>query len=285
MPEKHSNRYTVTFVVIICLVCATALSVLSILLSGPQEEAEELYNSQQLLIAAKLLSHDGYFTTREGDLFVHAKFTNDKLVPDKTAQKAKAVQILNLFNNRIDALLVDPQGNLVTFAAAKIDESSYMEEHQKRGFAQLKYKLIYVIKGEGATPYGYVIPINGFGLWDAIYGYICLEPDANTVIGTSWYDQKETPGLGAEISTKEWQNQFSGKQVFMPGPDGTVNFTTSPLGINVVKGEAHAHNAVDGIPGATVTSTGVAEAYRQSLSPYRSFLIKAHNAYKGKNGQ
>ncbi len=42
---------------------------------------------------------------------------------------------------------------------------------------------------------GYVFPINGMGLWDAIYGFLAIKTDGDTVIGISWYDQKETPGL------------------------------------------------------------------------------------------
>ena len=67
-------------------------------------------------------------------------------------------------------------------------------------------------------PYGYVIPINGYGLWDAIYGYLGLETDANTVLGMTWYDQKETPGLGGNIALPQWQEQFKNKVIFQKVP-------------------------------------------------------------------
>ena len=143
---------------------------------------------------------------------------------------------------------------------------------------------IYIIKQKNSDQiYGYVIPINGYGLWDAIYGYLCIAPDGDTVIGTTWYQQSETPGLGGEIATEKWQAQFPGKLIFRESPDGTTNYQTAPLGLIVVKttveqelkNKPAAKSAVDGIPGASKTNEGVTDAYQTSLAPYRSFLIRA----------
>ena len=62
---------------------------------------------------------------------------------------------------------------------------------------------------ENEEPEGYVIPVNGFGLWDAIYGYLAIKPGGNSVIGISWYDQKETPGLGANIAEADLAKSVS----------------------------------------------------------------------------
>src|SRR5690606_10592622 len=129
---------------------------------------------------------------------------------------------------------------------------------------------------------GYVIPVNGYGLWDAIYGYLAIEPNGETVIGTSWYDQKETPGLGANIADAEWQDLFPGKLIFQPRANGEVDPATAPIGIVVVKGRVSevlgdapkAKNAVDGMPGATLTGNGVTDAYRFVLNAYRPFFVK-----------
>ena len=58
------------------------------------------------------------------------------------------------------------------------------------------------------------------------------------------------------------------------------------MGIIVVKGKVvdvyrntpKAKSAVDGISGATLTSDGVTAAYKDSLTPYREFLIKVHKS-------
>jgi len=140
---------------------------------------------------------------------------------------------------------------------------------------------VFVITEPGSKEIeSYVFPIKGFGLWDALYGYLSVDKNGDTVIGTTWYDQKETPGLGGEIATEKWQKQFYGKKIFQQNPDGTTSYTTAPLGIRVIKGQSvrpyEKPSTVDGISGATITSEGVAEAYRTSLAPYRPFLIRAH---------
>ena len=112
-------------------------------------------------------------------------------------------------------------------------------------------------------------------------------------IGISWYDQKETPGLGAVITEPKWQAQFFNKDIFLPNPDRKTNFELAPLGLTVVKGEVQnvmgdkpkAKTAVDGIPGATLTGTGVTKAYHESLAPYRPFLTRLNNEYKKKESQ
>lgn len=297
--KKHyGNVKTILFVVIICFVCALILSILSTLLKKPQQDAERLYNSKQLLISAKILNYnDGFEIKEKSGQFYPAIFDDaSKLLKNANGfQKAKDDQILTLYSERVLPRLTNTDGDIVTFEEAGINKEAYMAAHEKLGFANLEYKLIYVILpnlpssqiNENTPVYGYVIPIAGYGLWDAIYGYLCLEANADTVIGTTWYNQKETPGLGGEIGTSDWQKQFYGKQIFTENIDGSTNFQRSPLGIKVVKTTAKAElgnspaekSAVDGIAGASITVSGVSEAYRQSLGPYRPFLIKAHNKF------
>ena len=111
------------------------------------------------------------------------------------------------------------------------------------------------------------------------------------MIGISWYDQKETPGLGANIAEADWQSQFPGKQVFQAGPDGKVEAETALLGILVVKGKVQevlgnapkALSAVDGMSGATLTGNGVTQAYKTVLQAYRPFLLKLYREGKAKH--
>lgn len=255
----HSNRYIIMFVLVICSGCALILSLLSTSLLPRQERARETYLYEQLLVAANI-------------------------IPPET--KVPQSKILEIYQARVEPRLTNNAGDLFTFDEVNIDESDYLISNQKTGYSKLEYKLVYIVKDENSdATYGYVIPINGYGLWDAIYGYLCLAPDADTVIGTTWYEQKETPGLGAEIATAKWQSQFPGKVIFRENPDGSTNFQAAVLGIRVVKttvtqtyGNAPAgKSAVDGIAGATKTSEGVTNAYQSSLAPYRNFLIRIHD--------
>lgn len=285
------NLTVILFVVILASVCALVLSMLASVLKPPQETAKELDRSQQLLIAAKIYDPSGYFLIQEGEDYVPAKHVgNGVLEKGSEADLASSDEVLTVYRKRIRPILVDDKGEVTTFKDANMNEAEYTADHKKTGYYKQPLKLAYQIVPnpvEGANLeeiQGYVFPVNGFGLWDAIYGYIALKPDGNTVIGISWYEHMETPGLGANITEQEWQDQFPGKHVFQPAPDGKTDFATAPVGISVVRGKVSetvgdvpkAQSAVDGMPGATLTGNGVTKAYKDNLSAYRPFLEKLH---------
>jgi Na+-transporting NADH:ubiquinone oxidoreductase subunit C len=290
-----SNRQTIIFMVILSFTCALILSLLASALAEPKAIAKDLDRSKQMMIAAKILSHEGYFLIRDGEgKTVPAKFSaGGILVPGTLKDIAKQDQLLQVYKRRLVPMLTDKEGRLVTFKEAGLNEENYTNDYRKIGYYKQPYKLLYEIWPNASDstlslkPEGYVIPVNGLGLWDAIYGYIALKPDGNTIIGVSWYDQKETPGLGANISEFYWQNLFPGKKIFLESPDGKTDFRNTPIGITVVKGKVtevlgnspKAESAVDGMAGATLTGNGVTDAYRDVLNAYRPFLMKLHEAY------
>lgn len=289
--SQPSNSYTLLFMVVLSLVCALILSLLASALAKPKEIAKELDRSKQMMIAAKILSPEGYFLLRgkEGEL-LPARMENDGvLVQDDAKPIADRSELLQAYSQRIVPYLVNDKGEIKSFKELGINEMQYESGNKKSGYYKQPWKLIYAILPNGkneekAKPEGYVIPINGYGLWDAIYGYLAIKPDADTVIGVTWYDQKETPGLGANIAEPYWQKLFDGKKIFMESPDGKTDFKTAPLGITVVKGKVaevlgsgpKSKSAVDGMTGATLTGNGVTDAYRVVLAAYRPFLIRLH---------
>jgi len=271
-------------------------------LDEPKAIAKDLDRNKQMMIAAKILSHEGYFLIldNEGKL-IPAKYTPEGLLSSGSIHDiATKDQLLKIYKSRLIPMLVNKDGDLISFKTAGLNEEEYTNIFRKIGYYKQSYKLIYKLlpNPTGKTtaantnsqkPEGYVIPINGFGLWDAIYGYIALKPDGNTVIGISWYDKKETPGLGANIAEPQWQNLFPGKKIFLENADGSVDYKTTPIGITVVKGKVaevlgsspKANSAVDGMSGATLTGNGVTDAYREVLDAYRPFFIKLHEANSG----
>ena len=109
--------------------------------------------------------------------------------------------------------------------------------------------------------------MNGAGLWNKIWGYIAIDAaDHSSVVGADFGNAGETPGLGAEISTPHFADQFKGKQIFREGV-----FT----GIAVVKSGQVAEDKdyVDGISGGTLTSNGVNDMLAASLAPFQQFLL------------
>ena len=121
---------------------------------------------------------------------------------------------------------------------------------------------VFVCDVDGQTKY--VLPIYGAGLWGPIWGYIALNDDKDTVYGVYFSHQGETPGLGAEITTTKFQDQFLGKHVM---ENGTV-----ALGVEKHGKVAKPDYQVDGISGGTITSKGVDAMIKDCLSMYNSFL-------------
>lgn len=111
----------------------------------------------------------------------------------------------------------------------------------------------------------YVIPLNGQGLWGAIWGYMAIDYDRNTVYGAVFDHESETPGLGAEIATEEFGHRFDGKVLFKY--DGLISITVTKKG----SGSGMA-GSVDAISGGTLTSRGVENMIRTGMEPYFKYL-------------
>jgi Na+-transporting NADH:ubiquinone oxidoreductase subunit C len=120
---------------------------------------------------------------------------------------------------------------------------------------------------------GYVIPIDSKGLWGRIYGYLALEDDGSTIAGFSVYKHSETPGLGGEIESRWFQENWVGKKI--------VNRAGDFVSVGIAKGDVDNFVArekqvhyVDGISGATLTGKYLSEGIRDTLSSYEPVSIK-----------
>jgi len=121
---------------------------------------------------------------------------------------------------------------------------------------------LYVAEKEGDT--FYIIPMRGKGLWGPVWGYLALESDGNTVVGATFDHKSETPGLGAEITTPMFTDQFPGKKISEAGMFKSIS---------VVKaGTSAGDYAVDGISGGTITSNGVNDMLTDCLAPYAEYF-------------
>ncbi len=117
---------------------------------------------------------------------------------------------------------------------------------------------VYLARGDNGELSRIILPVHGYGLWSTLYGFMALEPDANTVAGLGFYEHGETPGLGGEVDNPKWKALWEGKKLY--GDQGEVE-------IQVIKGtvESNTPNAehkVDGLAGATLTSKGVSNLLR-----------------------
>ena len=126
--------------------------------------------------------------------------------------------------------------------------------------AQLGDLTFYIAKKDGKELY--ILPVRGAGLWGAIWGYVALNDDRNTIFGTYFDHESETPGLGGEIKTEKFQNQFIGKHIL----DANGQF----VGIGIMKAgqTAEGMEQVDAISGATITSKGVETMIQTSVQQF-----------------
>lgn len=125
---------------------------------------------------------------------------------------------------------------------------------------------VYVSTNEDGSK-NYIFPVRGNGLWGPLWGYVALNGDFISIAGAVFDHKGETPGLGAEISLKPFQDQFKGKKIY----DNTGKFVS--IKINKA-GIPPSEYSVDAISGGTITSKGLETMLLDCLSLYDSFITK-----------
>lgn len=117
------------------------------------------------------------------------------------------------------------------------------------------------------TIQAYILPLHSRGLWGKIEGYLAVENDGRSVAGFSVFSHSETPGLGGEIETAWFQNNFRGKQIV----DGKGRFVSVAIAKGAVAERVPPDsraNFVDGISGATLTGRFLSQGLRDTLLAY-----------------
>ena len=127
---------------------------------------------------------------------------------------------------------------------------------------------LYLADVEGASYY--IIPLRGAGLWDAIWGYIALESDRNTIKGAVFDHKAETAGLGAEITQQWFMDRFVGEKVF-DNVGKLVGISVSKTNNDPKDLDKNDHE-VDAISGATITGDGVSDMIIERLTHYQPYL-------------
>ncbi|MCX7846749.1 MAG: FMN-binding protein [bacterium] len=108
----------------------------------------------------------------------------------------------------------------------------------------------------GGKVVAYALPIEGQGFWAPIKGVIAINADTQTVRGISFYEQSETPGLGAEIAEDWFRLQFT--NVVLAESDPALPFAY-----------AGGEGAVDAVTGGTQTSTRLERFMNERIGAWR----------------
>jgi Na+-transporting NADH:ubiquinone oxidoreductase subunit C len=244
-----SNGYVFGFAMGCCVVCSLGVSSAALGLRDMQL-TNKTRDMQSSILSALNLPEDG--SSPEGE------------------------QIDELWKSRVQLLTIDATGKLVEdrdlTGDGKTDEADveFARSAAKGSGKPPEILAVYARKDDHATG-AYAIPMYGAGLWGPISGYLALKPNAEEVLGATFFAPKETPGLGAEIVKEPFKKQWVGKKIAQNG---------SMKAIRVVKGSASLLCAdsvdycVDGISGATITSRGVDGMVVEALSVYDPYLTQ-----------
>lgn len=175
--------------------------------------------------------------------------------------EASTVDAQEIYNKLIiDAYLIDAESGVKKESSAgtlTTDSAFMVNVANGEGFP------VYQAEVDGSTKY--IIPMNGSGLWGALWGYMALDEDGSTIYGVDFGHASETPGLGAEITLEEFRKEFEGKELFKNGEFKSIAV--------VKQGKSVAdRDYVDGISGGTITSKGVDAMLYDSVGEYKNFL-------------
>lgn len=228
--DKNSNQYTFIFAIAMVIVVAAVLSFTATSLQPLQAENVRQEKMQDIL------STIGVDVDREGAEELYDKYITEQLALDNKGEIREDVEAF--------------QVNLARELKKPVDQQAFP---------------LYVANYEGET--FYVVPLRGKGLWDAIWGYVALKEDINTIKGITFDHKGETAGLGAEITTDWFKQRFIDEEVF--NEEGEL------VGVIVTKGysaDKKGDNRVNSISGATITGDGVTDMMQERLKHYLPYF-------------
>ena len=183
--NTNSNRYTVIYTTLVCVLVAAILAVVSQVLKPRQEANEKAETIRQILSAA------GFGDT-------------------KAISNAGVLEIYK--DNISEVLLIDNFGKVVgslDCLEAEVYSTSQLKEHNyhvKDGTALA----IPVYRFKNKID---VLAVYGAGLWGPIWGYIAVR-DSDIIEGAYFDHESETPGLGGKIKDDPaFRATFKGKKV------------------------------------------------------------------------
>ena len=228
--NKQGNAYTILYASVMVIIVAALLAVISVSLKPMQQANIEIDKKKQILSSVNIEA------TANNAVELYSKYITESYVVD--AQGAKI--------DGVDAFVVD--------VAAQV----------KKENAERQLPVFVATLDNGDLKY--ILPLYGAGLWGPIWGYIAVDADGNTIYGSYYAHQGETPGLGAEIEKPDFQKQFVGKHLFVEGVMKPVD--VMKVGQKPTDGSEY----VDAVSGGTITSKGVQDMIDNSLLPYDAFL-------------
>ncbi len=254
---NDSLEKTIAIAVSLCLVCAVLVSFAAVALKPLQVNNKEEDMKRNILDVAGLLEEGADINS------AFAEKIEAKIVDLETGDYVENINA-NEYDQRKAAK--DPAQSV---AIPKEKDIAHIR-------VKAKYAKVFLVKEAGAIK-SIILPMHGYGLWSTLYGFLSLDPDGQTVQSINFYDQAETPGLGGEVVNPNWRALWKGKKVYaetdQPSSEKGL-ITEADVGepaLSLIKGvvdntKPGSQYQVDGLAGATLTSTGVTNLVRYWMS-------------------
>jgi len=243
--RRDSTWYTIGFAALVCVVCALPIAGAAVALRPKQELNARLDRLGKVLMVAGLMERGETLTPTE----LEARFDASVVARAVDMRTGESV-------DTIDTKAYDQRR-----AARDPLVSAEAPENAARVLRVPNVAVVYEVMAAD-TLQAVIVPIQGYGLWSTMYGYLALAPDTRTVSGITFYEHGETAGLGGEIENPRWQAKWVGRKAF--NEQGEV-------ALEVIKGAAGPVAddpfRVDGLSGATITSRGVTATLDFWLGP------------------
>ncbi len=252
MAAKDTKAYALLVAFVLCLVCSIFVTVAAISLR-PTQQAAKLDDKRKNILRVVGLWEPGVNIDAAFQQFT------PKLIDLETGA------------------IVEEGPNPATYdqyKAAKDPAQGGAVIAGEDDLAKIKYKpkyaTVYFLYNEDGSPKTVILPINGYGLWSTLYGFLAVEADGNTVVGINFYQHAETPGLGGEVDNPKWKSQWPGKKIYNANGESALQLVKGGAS---TEGEKAQHQ-VDALAGATLTSDGVSNLVRYwtSAQGFKPFL-------------
>jgi len=109
--------------------------------------------------------------------------------------------------------------------------------------------IIYRVNGEKNNLLGYAVYAGGVGFQDKIYLMFGVDPEITKIHSLTVLDQKETPGLGAKITSEKdflqfWKNRDCTEKITLHKPAVNSPDQLSPYEVNIISGATISSEAV-----------------------------------------
>ena len=233
--NRDSNLYTFLFATFMVFIVASVLAFTATSLKDLQAENVRLEKMQNILATI------GIETKRDQAEGLYKKYVVEELALKNDGTIDEAV---NAFTVKLNTEL-------------------------KKDVNDQRFPL-YVAQVETKT--FYIVPLRGAGLWDAIWGYLALKEDNNTIEGAVFDHKGETAGLGAEITQQWFQDRFVGEKILDEA--GNLQGIAVSKTNNDPTGSDKEDHEVDAISGATITGDGVTDMIKERLTHYMPYFNK-----------